>query len=405
MTLAIRKAEKKRAKLRLAIDGPSGSGKTWTSLLTAEALAEGGRIGVIDTEHGSASLYADRFDFDVIELDHYDPAGYVAALRLFEQAGGYSVVVIDSLSHAWEGDGGVMDIVDRNAKGGNTWSGWAKGTPAYRALINAVLASPLHVIGTMRTKTEWVAPEKGKAPVKIGTAPVMRPGVEYEFTVVADMDTDHVLTVSKSRCPAVADRSIRHPDGSFGRELLAWLNDGGDPAPEVWTLRWAEVIDQIGETAAREMLRGADPRILGRDDAWERFRGLVAREVSGETSDAASPGEAAGPHHPAADNDAGTPAGESDAGGRPTSDGEAGDHDGPPAPVISPAQLKRLAAIAGELGLADADWKAIACHVAGVESRKLIPRDRYEAVEAAMRDAVEDAAADAERMAVAGEGA
>ncbi len=376
MTNPFVKATKKRSKLRLAIDGPSGSGKTWTSLTTAEALAEGGRIAVIDTEHGSASLYSDRFTFDVLELGHFDPANYVAALRAAEH-NGYHVVVIDSLSHAWEGDGGVLEIVNKKAKGGNTWAGWSAGTPAYRSLIGAILASPIHVIVTMRTKTEWVTPEKGKAPVKIGTSPVMRAGCEYEFTLVADMDTDHVLTVSKSRCPAVADKSYRHPDGTFGRTLLAWLNDGGDPAPPVWQQRLAEAIDTLGgpeaEQRVRTLLNGADPSILESDKAWDRLQELV-RNARGDQHGAASPTADAGDIVPASAPDTGA----SDPGQSP---GEA--------PVISAAQLKRLAAIAGELGLEDDAWKAIACHVASVTSRKDIPRDRYDAVEAAMREAVE----------------
>lgn len=269
-------AEKRRAKLRLALDGPAGAGKTYTALVTATAIAgPDGRVAVIDTERGSASLYADRFRFDVLELHgSYDPARYVQAIRAAER-GGYTVIVIDSLSHAWEAEGGVMEIADRNKKGGNSWSGWAAATPAYRSLIDAILQSTAHVICTMRTKVEWTQDEKGR-PVKVGTAPVMRQGVDYEFTVVGDLDVEHVMRVSKSRCPAVADKAYRHPDASFGLELLAWLEDGGAPAPPVWMERWGEAVDAVGEDRARELVKGADPSVLESDAAWSRLQQLVA---------------------------------------------------------------------------------------------------------------------------------
>lgn len=273
--LAFRPAEKRQSKLRLALDGPAGAGKTYTSLVTATAIAGAdGRVAVIDTERGSASLYADRFRFDVLELNgSYDPARYVQAIRLAERAG-YTVVVVDSLSHAWEAEGGVMEIADRNKKGGNTWSGWAAATPAYRSLIDAILQSACHVICTMRTKTEWVIEDK--KPVKVGTAPVMRQGIDFEFTVVGDLDVDHVMRVSKSRCPAVADKAYRHPDETFGLELLRWLEDGGEPEPPVWRARWDEAVAAVGEDRARGLVKGADPSVLGNDAAWDRLQQLIA---------------------------------------------------------------------------------------------------------------------------------
>src|SRR5665811_318110 len=109
------KATKQRVKARFAIDGPSGSGKTFTALVAATALAENGKIAVIDTEHGSASLYSDAFSFDVLELDNYHPNNYIKAIEMAEKQG-YDVIVIDSLSHAWEGEGGALDLADEAAK-------------------------------------------------------------------------------------------------------------------------------------------------------------------------------------------------------------------------------------------------------------------------------------------------
>lgn len=350
------KAEKRRAKLRLALDGPSGSGKTWTGLTTAAALAGDGRVAVIDTEHGSASLYADRFDFDVMELNgNYDPAKYVAAIRAAEAAG-YTVILIDSLSHAWEAEGGVMEIADRNKKGGNSWSGWASATPAYRQLVDAILQSKCHVICTMRTKVEWTLDDKGK-PMKVGTAPVMRQGIDYEFTVVGDLDLEHVMTVTKSRCPAVADKRCRHPGPEFGRELLAWLEDGGDPVIPVWQSRWAEALERFGEYRRDAVMKDANPEILADDAVWERFC-AKASEI-----DAVGGGVQA--EEPAQD----TP---------------------PPTNVINAAQLRRLHAITGEAGVGDTEASVITYQVAGVTSRKHIPVDKYDAVITAIEAAGKD---------------
>jgi AAA domain len=232
--IMFQKATKRAAKLRLAVDGPSGAGKTWTSLSIASVLAD--RVAVIDTERGSASLYSDRFDFDVIELaPPYEPVIAVEAIRAAEAAG-YGALIIDSLSHFWDAEGGVMDMVDAASarSRGNKFAGWKVGTPAYRNLIDTMLSASLHVICTMRSKTEWVIEEndRGKsAPRKIGTSPVMRSGIEYEFTVVGDLDLEHRITITKSRCDAVADKVFHaHRERDFAETLKSWLASGAEPA-------------------------------------------------------------------------------------------------------------------------------------------------------------------------------
>lgn len=233
MTLTFQKATKKRAKARIAIDGPSGSGKTWTALEAATVLAEGGKIAVIDTERGSASLYSDYFAFDVLELTTFSPQLYVEAIEAAE-LGGYAVVVIDSLSHAWEGEGGALEMVDHAAaksQSKNTYFAWRDVTPIHRQLVDAMLQSPCHIVATMRSKTEYVieSNDKGKqTPRKVGMAPIQRAGMEYEFTLVGDMDLDHRISISKSRCTAMADAVETKPGAKFWGRFLAWLNDGGD---------------------------------------------------------------------------------------------------------------------------------------------------------------------------------
>lgn len=215
---------------RLALAGPSGSGKTWTALTTARELSP--RVAVIDTERGSAKKYAGEgeFSFDVLEMTHFDPRELVKALGA-AGAGGYGCVVVDSLSHFWMGSGGMLEQVDNAAKrsyGGNGFGGWKEARPMERQMIEALLGYPGHVIVTMRTKTEWVLEtnSKGKQePRRIGTKPEQREGIEYEFDLVADMDLEHNLIVSKSRIQPLADLVVKRPDGMLGQQILAWLGD------------------------------------------------------------------------------------------------------------------------------------------------------------------------------------
>lgn len=234
-----KRATREQLKLRLALDGPSGAGKTYTALRFAFGLAEGGRVAVIDTEHRSASKYhgiapdGQPWEFDVCELQSYAPSTYTAVIQ---EAGreGFDVVVIDSLSHAWSGTGGALEIVDK--KGGNKFTnGWRDVTPMHNEMINAMLASPFHLIVTMRTKTEYVVEidERGKSvPKRIGTKAVQREGMEYEFDIVGDMDLEHVLKISKSRCPEVDGAIVSCPDLAFLSPIRRWLAIGETPKPQ-----------------------------------------------------------------------------------------------------------------------------------------------------------------------------
>lgn len=220
-----KKAERKQAKLRLALAGPSGSGKTMSALLMAKGL--GGRIAVIDTEHGSASLYADIADFDVLELHApYSPERYAEAITAAEQAG-YSVLIIDSYSHEWTGSGGCLESNEKLAHQkfkGNTWAAWNETTPRHRKLTDKILTSPLHIICTMRSKTETVQGE-GKKVIKLGMKSEQRDGTDYEFTVVLDITHDgHAAIASKDRTKLFDQPEVISED--TGHRLLAWLNDG-----------------------------------------------------------------------------------------------------------------------------------------------------------------------------------
>lgn len=240
MTMQIRKAERRRAKLRLGIAAPSGAGKTFSSLLIASGI--GPKVGIIDTENSSADLFASNKDivaalpegYDTINLaPPYDPARYLEAIQTFENAK-YDVIIIDSLSHAWAGVGGSLDKQGKEAdKTGNSYTAWRKVTPQHNALVDKIIQSPSHIIACIRAKTEYVQEknEHGKTVVrKVGMAPVFRDGFEYEMTVFGEMDQAHNFQASKDRTGLFGDRFFI-PSKKTGEELLAWLNSGAEALP------------------------------------------------------------------------------------------------------------------------------------------------------------------------------
>ncbi|POG01264.1 AAA family ATPase [Pseudomonas putida] len=248
-----KKAERKQAKLRLALAGPSGSGKTMSALLMAKGL--GGRIAVIDTEHGSASLYADIADFDVLELHApYSPERYAEAITAAEQAG-YGVLIIDSYSHEWTGSGGCLESNEKLAHQkfkGNTWAAWNETTPRHRKLTDKILTSPLHIICTMRSKTETVQGE-GKKILKLGMKSEQRDGTDYEFTVVLDITHDgHAAIASKDRTKLFDQPEVISED--TGRRLLAWLNDGKSQA-DLQTTALQDALSKIPVTETMQELQ------------------------------------------------------------------------------------------------------------------------------------------------------
>jgi len=240
-----KKAERKQAKLRLALAGPSGSGKTYSALLLAMGL--GGRIAVIDTEHGSASLYADIADFDSLELHApYSPERYIEAITNAEQAG-YNVLIIDSYSHEWTGSGGCLEANEQLAHQkfrGNTWAAWNETTPRHRKLTDKILTSSLHIICTMRSKTETVQGE-GKKILKLGMKSEQRDGTDYEFTVVLDLTHDgHTAIASKDRTKLFGQPELISEE--TGKRLLAWLNSGVSPIERAKEL----LVDALADIAA-----------------------------------------------------------------------------------------------------------------------------------------------------------
>lgn len=229
--MQFQKAQRHKAKLRLAITGPSGSGKTWGALLIGKGI--GGKMAVIDTERGSASLYSNMADFDVLELSPpYTPERFIEAVQAAERAG-YDVLVIDSASHEWNGVGGCLELVDKVASAkfkGNSWSAWNEVTPRHRAFLDALLRSNMHVIATMRSKTETAQTEENgrKKVVKLGMKSEQRDGVEYEFTTVLDLTHEgHFALASKDRT-GLFNGDPQPLSIETGQALLAWLENGDE---------------------------------------------------------------------------------------------------------------------------------------------------------------------------------
>ena len=228
--MTFRKAERKQAKLRLALTGTAGSGKTYSALMVAQGL--GGKIAMIDTENGSGDLYAGMCDYDIQTLTNYDPRRYVQAIHEAEHEG-YSTVIIDSLSHAWSGQGGILDLQGKIAEAkyrGNSYAAWRDVTPLQNGLVNAILSSPCHIIATMRSKTDYAQTEneRGRTEIrKVGLAPVQREGMDYEFTTVFDLSQEHIALASKDRTRLFGGTPFT-VDVHTGEILRDWLNAGAD---------------------------------------------------------------------------------------------------------------------------------------------------------------------------------
>jgi hypothetical protein len=238
-----KKAVKQKAKGRVALIGPAGSGKSFTGLRLARTLAgPTGKIAAVDTEHGSLSKYAGSpgvetdnlkaFDFDVIELASFTTENFIGALNAAEEAG-YDVFMCDSLSHFWVGKDGALEFVELAAKRHrDNMGGWKEFSPNERAMIDAMIASKMHVIVTMRTKTEYVEevnPSTGKKQRrKVGLAPVQRQGLEYEFDLVAYMDDENTFITDKTRCSEYAAKAFIRPGEKEFLAFRDWLAGGAD---------------------------------------------------------------------------------------------------------------------------------------------------------------------------------
>lgn len=223
--MKLQKAERKRSKIKIALQGSAGSGKTMSSLLLAQGLTNSdfSKIAIIDTENGSADLYAHLGDYNVLKLElPYTPEKYIEAIEVCEKAN-MEVIILDSISHCWD------ELLDFHSKlAGNSFTNWNKVTPRQKAFVNKILQSNTHIIATMRTKQDYVLNQKnGKfIPEKVGLKAVQRYGVDYEFTLVFDIDIKHFAMASKDRTGLFVDKPEFNINKSTGRKILEWCNQG-----------------------------------------------------------------------------------------------------------------------------------------------------------------------------------
>lgn len=234
--LQIRKAERRKAKLRVGASGPAGSGKTYSALLIARGIASAWeKIVLIDTENGSGELYSDLGPYNVLPLSApYSPERYIEAIRVAEESGA-EVIVIDSTSHEWDGKGGCLELNEKLAQAkyrGNTWSAWSETTPRHQKFLEAITSSPCHIITTARSKTDTIQTEDKKIK-KVGLKDIQREGFEYELTVAFNIDRDgHLAIASKDRTKLFIDRDPFLITEETGRELARW-NEAGIENPDL----------------------------------------------------------------------------------------------------------------------------------------------------------------------------
>lgn len=320
MTFTFTEATKDEARLRLALCGPAGSGKTYSALAIATTLGQ--RVAVIDTEHGAASKYGSGrpFKFQRLNLTTFAPATYVEAIHAAEDAG-FDVIIIDSLSHAWMGKDGALEMVDRAAKkgsgGGNTFGAWRDVTPQHNALVEAMIACKAHLIVTMRVKVDFeqIKDDRGKTTVrKVGLAPVQRDGLEYEFDVVLDINADHEGIVSKTRCSELTDKVFARPGAEVAKILKGWLSDVGyeDPAlnefaglvsniaeknaaPRLW-IDWAKSFSETTKATAYRIITDR-LGVLGVPDP-RKWLNAAATNLRAQQPDNDPPNGTSGPRRP-----------------------------------------------------------------------------------------------------------
>lgn len=289
MSGAFKRAERRQARIKMAITGPSGSGKTYSALLVAKGLARRadgslGKIAVADTENDSAALYADSEgmpEFDSLSITPpFHTNKFVAAIREAVK-GGYDVLVLDSVSHQWSGEGGIMDRMDKEKMAkpsANSYTMWAKFTPEHEAFKQAIVQAPIHIIATMRSKQDYVLEQgqNGKStPKKVGMAPVQRDQFEYEFTTVLDLSMEHYATASKDRT-SLFDGKHFVPNEETGNQIRAWLSTA--KAAEAVTPPAASTAPQVTAQQRDQLIARIKERGWSNEQALEYMRKHFGRD-------------------------------------------------------------------------------------------------------------------------------
>lgn len=253
--IEIRKAERKKSKLRIGLSSPSGAGKTYSALLLAKGLVgDWGKIGLIDTENGRGDIYSDLGEYNIFTLEApFTPERYIEVIRAMENAG-MAAIIVDSISHEWEGQGGCLEINERLAQAkykGNSWSAWNETTPRHRKFIEALIASSAHIITTVRNKVDTVMTEDKKVK-KVGTKEITREGFEYELTVNFNIDRDtHTAMASKDNTRLFEGLDPFVITEATGEQIKAWAESGKDEKLALIESIKARLIE-LGKTPTEE---------------------------------------------------------------------------------------------------------------------------------------------------------
>ncbi len=245
--MKLQTANRKQAKIKMGIQGVSGGGKTCGALLIAFGIVnDWNKIAVIDSENRSAHLYAHLGPYNVLNLEPpFTPERYIEAIIACEQAG-IEVIILDSISHEWEGRGGILDIHSNMA--GNSFTNWAKLTPRHNSFVEKMLQSNCHVIATIRSKQDYVLNEKNgkQIPEKVGLKGVTREGMDYEFTLVLDVDVKHNAIATKDRTGIFVGKPEFRITIETGKMIADWCNEG---------VNIDQIKEQIENCKSKEELR------------------------------------------------------------------------------------------------------------------------------------------------------
>ena len=245
--MELRQAQRRQAKINLALQGASGTVKTYSALLLASGITQSSKIAVIDTENHSADLYAHLGDYNVLQLSKpFTPERYIKAIEVCETAG-MEVIIIDSITHEWDGSGGILDLHGNMT--GNSFANWSKITPRHNAFVQKILESGCHIISTIRTKTDYTLTDKnGKmVPEKVGLKGIQRDGIDFEFTIVFDLDIKHNAVASKDRTGLFMDKPESIITSEYGKRILQWCDAGVGIEEVIRQIQTATTVEKLRE--------------------------------------------------------------------------------------------------------------------------------------------------------------
>jgi len=262
--MKLRQATRQKAKIRLGLSAVSGGGKTYSAILIAKGLANGdlSKVAIIDTENGSADLYAHLGPYNVLTLQApYTPERYIECIKTCEEAG-MNVIIIDSITHEWSGKGGILET--HSSMTGNSFTNWATLTPRHQKFIDSILQSSCHMITTVRRKQDYDMSKDSNGKMKVekaGLKEETRDGFEYELTANIELDIKHNATALKDRTGLFMDKPHFIPSEETGKMLLDWCELGeviwtlnSDTKKEIIDLIKSSTLDSTGQILAKKRL-------------------------------------------------------------------------------------------------------------------------------------------------------